>query len=217
MPTLTAANDTRPRKRTKRAIETEKRFLEAANDVFWARGFGGATLGQIIEASGQSVGSFYHQFSDKADLLDRAKEQVLEDFNSLIETIDLSREANGSLFQVFRRLTHEGSRIVRKHRGIYRALTELAQNDVKGFGPLKRIAPRVAGDLLAVIDTYQDQLAHAPTKEKVAAAVQVLTTCVMQTGLGLGALFPTDDDAFAAVIANASCGVLGYTGPRETE
>ena len=47
---------------------TRRRLLDAARAAFAARGFEGASLQEIQEIAGVSVGSFYHQFKDKADL-----------------------------------------------------------------------------------------------------------------------------------------------------
>ena len=114
----------RKRKRSARAIETERKFLEAANEVFWRNGFAAANIKEIIDTSGQSVGSFYHQFEDKADLLARSATRVIDDFDSVVSQIELSRQANGDLFTLFYRLAVAGRSLVERNRGVYRALSE---------------------------------------------------------------------------------------------
>lgn len=51
-------------------LEPERRegILAAAADEFSRRGYGGASLGRIIEAAGISKGSLYYYFDDKEDL-----------------------------------------------------------------------------------------------------------------------------------------------------
>ncbi|MCA0870335.1 TetR/AcrR family transcriptional regulator [Seohaeicola saemankumensis] len=205
----------KPRKRSKRAIETERRFLEAANEVFWAHGFSGSTISQVVEASGQSVGSFYHQFEDKADLLSRAASNVIKEVNPGLYALDLSRSANHDVFTLFYRLAKEGRQLVERHKGVYRALSERAQNNILGFGPLGAIAPTMAEKVNAVMEDYSDQLAKPPTEAQVNAASQLIATCSMQSGLGMGPMFPPDIEGFSHAISRAACGVISYTGQTD--
>ena len=200
------------RKLSKRGAETERRFLDAANDVFWAHGFAGAKIAQIITAGDLSVGSFYHLFTDKSELLDRAAERLLEDFHDSFAKLDLSRAANVDVFTMLYRLSYAGRLLVGRHRGIYRATAELAQNDFSGFGPMRTFAPTVVRGVQNVMPDYADQVPDQTTADDVAHAVQLITMSGLQTELGMGPLYPNDIGAFAAVIARAACGILGYTG-----
>lgn len=203
------------RRRSKRGLETEQKFLAAANQVFWANGFGRATIMQILEASGLSVGSFYHRFSDKEELLQIAADAVFADFLQALADIDFSREANSDLFTLFQRLTLSGRQLVARHRGIYRAMAEAAQTDFPRFGTLARITPILAQHVQAEIGAYRDQMQKQPDPAEIAAAVQLLAMTVMQTELGLGPAFPQDRDRFACTIARGACGILGYSGKTE--
>lgn len=203
------------RKLSKRGQETEQRFLDAANDVFWANGFAGAKIAQIITAGNLSVGSFYHLFSDKSELLDRAAERLLADFHSMFDSIDLNREANVDVYTMLYRLSYSGRVLIRRHRGIYRATAELAQNDFSSFGPMRTIAPTVVKQVRLAMPEYADQLREGVSLKETSHAVQLITMSGLQTELGMGPLFPQDVDAFAKVIARAACGILGYTGQTE--
>jgi AcrR family transcriptional regulator len=58
------------RPRQARAIRTRGRILDQAEVAFAAKGFGATSLtSDILEPAGVSVGSFYHQFSDKRAVL----------------------------------------------------------------------------------------------------------------------------------------------------
>lgn len=212
MPKTAVQTEKKPRKRSQRGIEAEEKLLQAANEVFWANGYAGSTIAQFITASGLSVGSFYHQFADKDELLARGSEGVLEDFRATIAGLDLSRAGNGTLFALFFRMAVEGRKLVARNRGFYRAMSELAQNRFENFGAMAMIAPQVVVRTNDVMPDYADQLAAPPSRDTVAHAVQLITMTGLQTELGMGPLFPADLDAYGRVIARAACGVVGYTG-----
>ena len=204
-----------PRKLSKRGAETERRFLVAANEVFWAHGFAGAKIAQIITAGDLSVGSFYHLFDGKSDLLARASTRLLDDFHQTIAELDLSRAANQDLFTMFYRLSYQGRKLVGRHRGIYRATAELAQSDFSGFGPMRTITPTVVKVVQQAIPDYADQLPDQASQSRTACAVQLVAMSGLQTELGMGPLFPKDIHAFSKVMARAACGVLGYSGKTD--
>ena len=204
-----------PRKLSKRGAETEQKFLDAANDVFWANGFAGAKIAQIITAGGLSVGSFYHLFADKSELLDLATEGLLADFDKNFEALDLSRKANADVFTMLYRLTYTGRLLIARHRGISRATAELAQNDFKGFGPMQNFAPAVVRAVSDALPGYSEQLPDHPRSKNTQYAVQLVTMSALQTELGMGPLYPQDVGEFSKVIARAACGILGYKGQTD--
>ena len=59
---------TTPTRRWARTDATQQRILDAATDVFSARGFSAATMADIVEHSGASIGSIYHHFGGKKEL-----------------------------------------------------------------------------------------------------------------------------------------------------
>ena len=59
---------TTPTRRWARTDATQQRILDAATEVFRARGFSAATMADIVEASGASIGSIYHHFGGKREL-----------------------------------------------------------------------------------------------------------------------------------------------------
>jgi AcrR family transcriptional regulator len=73
--------------RKQQAEANQQRLLDAALDVFTARGFHGATLEQIAAAAGFTTGVVYSRFASKADLflalLERTIEQRVADLQRL--------------------------------------------------------------------------------------------------------------------------------------
>ena len=77
---------------------TQQRILDAATDVFAARGFTAATMAEIVDQSGASIGSIYHHFGGKKDLYLAIFERLAADIGRYIDTAaDNSGELNGRL------------------------------------------------------------------------------------------------------------------------
>ena len=51
-----------------RSAETRRVLLAAAREVFAAHGYDGASIADVVELAGSSVGSLYHHFGGKAEL-----------------------------------------------------------------------------------------------------------------------------------------------------
>ncbi len=68
---------------------TQARILDAATDVFAARGYTAATMADIVRRSGASIGSIYHHFGGK-------KELFLAIYDGLTDEIDRRIEADAA-------------------------------------------------------------------------------------------------------------------------
>jgi AcrR family transcriptional regulator len=51
-----------------RTKQTQRALLDAARDVFTAQGFSNASIADVVERAGSSVGSLYHHFGGKSEL-----------------------------------------------------------------------------------------------------------------------------------------------------
>ena len=71
---------TTPARRWARTDATQQRILDAATEVFSTRGFSAATMADIVDQSGASIGSIYHHFGGKKELFlaiyDRLSAQI---------------------------------------------------------------------------------------------------------------------------------------------
>src|SRR5215208_5100947 len=77
---------------------TQQRILDAATEVFAGRGFTAATMADIVDHSGASIGSIYHHFGGKKELFLAIFERLAADINRYIETAaDTAGEINGQL------------------------------------------------------------------------------------------------------------------------
>src|ERR1700691_296338 len=52
-----------------RTAHTQRALLDAAREVFTSRGFADAGIADVVERAGSSVGSLYHHFGGKSELV----------------------------------------------------------------------------------------------------------------------------------------------------
>lgn len=75
-----------------RAFETRENILQGAAQVFAAKGYEGATIADIVEASGVTKGSMYFHFKSKEEL---GKAIVVQQ-TQLVRAVEIDGEASGA-------------------------------------------------------------------------------------------------------------------------
>jgi AcrR family transcriptional regulator len=100
---------------------TEQRLVQAAYEVFAAKGYVRATVQDIIALAGCSRGAFYLYFRSTDDVFERVVQQVVD------ELVAATRERAG---RTLRERVDAGNRryleMFARHRGVMRALAEAA-------------------------------------------------------------------------------------------
>ena len=77
----------------KKPLETRERILDAAEDVFNAKGVSRTTLNEIAEAAGVTRGAIYWHFKNKVELFDAMVGRVRGPIKELVEkTADINTE-----------------------------------------------------------------------------------------------------------------------------
>jgi len=113
---------------------TQQRILDAATDVFAARGFTAATMADIVDHSGASIGSIYHHFGGKKELFLAIFERLSADIDAYINAAAESSEVDGRV--VFEANARAYLNAIWVHR---RAALVLASGDTPaGFDEIRR-------------------------------------------------------------------------------
>jgi AcrR family transcriptional regulator len=97
-----------------RTANTQRALLEAAREVFTSRGFSEASIADVVERAGSSVGSLYHHFGGKSELfLALWQEHQLAHEQAASEAVAAARKVGvtdpGELFAAGARAFLQGS------------------------------------------------------------------------------------------------------------
>jgi AcrR family transcriptional regulator len=83
----------KPRRTTKRRVETRRRLIDAAHAVFSETGFGRASVEEICERAGYTRGAFYSNFSSLDELfLEMWEQRSTELHESLAAALEAASE-----------------------------------------------------------------------------------------------------------------------------
>jgi AcrR family transcriptional regulator len=122
-----------PRRTQQRSVDTRDRLVEAALEIFAARGFDGATTRAIAERAGVALAALPYHFKTKDALwraaADRIFERLRERFGELLRGI-----GDVDLRERLRRLIGEFARFAAAHPELHRFMLQ------EGTGPSARLA-----------------------------------------------------------------------------
>jgi len=106
------------RKTKEDAIETRNHLLDAAEKVFFEKGFGQTSLMDIAEAAGLSRGAIYWHFKNKSDLFEAMADRIRLPMETLSEACADPQELNplGKLREFWIQSLKEITRNPRKRR-----------------------------------------------------------------------------------------------------
>ena len=86
--------------------EKHARALQAAARLFRERGFDGASISEIMAATGLTHGSFYNHFDSKEELLAEAFEHASQEALAVVEGLEKSREGRQSMYRDYLSAAH---------------------------------------------------------------------------------------------------------------
>jgi AcrR family transcriptional regulator len=222
--------DTRGRRRDARG--TRKRLLETGRRAFARRGLAGTNLIQdILEPAGVAVGSFYHQFNNKTELLLAILEEDSHDLQAALQhaqeptpgrcLLDIARDSYTATFDVvehhadtLRILLRESAvddpRVQHFAHKEHRRWIEILTHNFQRIAPADRSVAQIAlaAELISVLTT--GALVHylaLPQQERAAARERLIDGLVRLTLGGLPAL-----DVDEATLGEVTLPVKSNTG-----
>lgn len=200
-----------------RSVETLGRILDAAERVLEEKSFSEATLAEIMERAGVTVGAFYRRFPDKDALLHHLDERFFAQMRDLAdELLSPARWDGAPLSQVIAQLAAVAVPVYRHRRGLLRTLFIRARSDTKIQESSRELHGRLLEHLRVLAEARREEIEHPNPVAAVALGFRLfmggLRECVI-----FGEVWPSDtgltDEEFAHELARAYLGYLGITTP----
>ena len=111
-----------------RSVASYGRLIAAAREILAEKSFDDATVAEIAERAGLTVGAFYARFTDKEALLRHLEELLFDAMRSVVEHIATRAEGRAPASLV-RDLSTALVRIYRRQRAVARALVLRSHSD----------------------------------------------------------------------------------------
>lgn len=169
------------RKTKAEAAATREALLEAAEEVFFAKGVARTSLEQIARHAGLTRGAVYWHFKNKGDLFMALVEQVRMPFQSLMDEVDKA-DLQLSPLESIRLACHAG--LVRLEQPSYQRILSILLHRCEFFSDInplemqEKIGRECFDEMLLVFELAQQQQL---LREDLNPAV---ATRIMQTMLG---------------------------------
>jgi AcrR family transcriptional regulator len=200
-----------------RSQETLDRILDAAERVLDGKSFSEATLVEIMQRAGVTVGAFYRRFPDKDALLHLMDERFFAELYARGNAVLSPARWSGSpISRILEEFTGEAVTIYRERRGLLRSLFLRARIDPVIQETARQVNAHLIDQLLTVLLPRATEIHHPDPRRAIELGYMVLVGALRETTL-FGEVWPGSFDNGTMDLAKELTRVyLGYLGVRET-
>jgi AcrR family transcriptional regulator len=195
-----------------RSQETLDRILDAAEHVLEEKAFGEATLAEIMERAGVTVGAFYRRYPDKNALLRHLDERF---FGELLakaqELFDPARWPAASAKQIIDALCVEAVEVYTSRRGLLRSLFLRARTDTVLQQSALNFNVQFIERLRALLLPRSAEMSHADPERAIELGFMMLIGSLRELVV-FGEIWPAPpahSPALAVEVSRMYCGYLG--------
>lgn len=195
-----------------RSQETLDRILDAAEQVLAEKAFGEATLAEIMERAGVTVGAFYRRYPDKNALLRHLDERF---FGEMIARADdllrQERWPSADAREIIEQLSVEAVDVYSTRRGLLRSVFLRARTDRVLQQSALQVNRHFIERLRGLLIPLKSQISH-PDPERAIELGFMMTIGALRELVVFGEVWPSPPAAGAALaaeIARMYCGYLG--------
>jgi AcrR family transcriptional regulator len=196
-----------------RSQETLDRILDAAEHVLAGKSFSEATLVEITDRAGVTVGAFYRRFPDKDALLHLMDERFFAELYARGDAmLDPERWLNASIAEVVREFTRGAVEIYRQRDGLLRSLFLRARIDPVLRESARQVNRHLIERLHEVLLPRAAGMSHPNPALAIELGYMVLVGSLRETIL-FGDVWPRSDIASEVdIIGELSRVYLAYLG-----
>ena len=184
-----------------RSQETLDRILDAAEQILDVKSFSEATLVEIMERAGVTVGAFYRRFPDKDALLHLLDERFFTELYARADsTLDPSLWNNAPLSAIVAGVVSNAVELYRERRGLLRSLFLRARIDPLIADSARRANAHLIERLTALLMQRADAIRHPDPRRAIELGFMVVVGALRETIL-FGEVWPSPNAATDADIA----------------
>ena len=155
-----------------RGREAERKFVEAAEQVFTDKGYAAARVADIVKLAGSSTGNFYYRFKNKEALFDYMLEQYLE--RTLQSVQDLPPRV-GNIADLIVWMIEHNAHLLNSNIGFYRAINEVSIRNPETWLLLRNLTEQVAQILLTKAAGLMHEIPDPKPQVRLQQVVQFIT------------------------------------------
>lgn len=198
-----------------RSQETLDRILDAAEAVIEGKSFSDATLAEIMDRAGVTVGAFYRRFPDKDALLQHMDQRFFDEVHGRGDALlDPARWEGASAADIVAAFAREAVAIYRERRGLLRSLFLRARTDPVLQQSAARVNAHLLQRLRRVLLPRAAEMAHPDPARAIDLAYMLLVGALRETTL-FDEGWPRPSPAHGADLADELARMLqGYLGVR---
>ncbi len=198
-----------------RSQETLDRILDAAEHVLDEKSFSEATLVEIMERAGVTVGAFYRRFPDKDALLHLMDERFFAELyargDAILEPV---RWTGAPITPIVEALVSEAHTIYRARRGLLRALFFRARLDPVIQESARQVNAHLIERLVDLLMPRAAEITHPNPRAAIEIGLMVLIGALREA-TAFGEVWPSPNAADTADLPRELTRVyLGYLGVR---
>ena len=195
-----------------RSQETLDRILDAAEQVLAEKSFGEATLAEIMERAGVTVGAFYRRYPDKNALLRHLDERFFAELLARSEvTFDPARWAGMSARIIIDRFCLEAVEVYTARRGLLRSLFLRARTDAVLQQSALHVNVVFIGKIRGLLMERRDEMTHPDPERAIELGFMMLVGSLRELVV-FGETWPAPPaptPELAGEISRMYCGYLG--------
>ena len=195
-----------------RSQETLDRILDAAEQVLEEKAFGEATLAEIMERAGVTVGAFYRRYPDKNALLRHLDERFFGEMLSKGQDLfDPARWPGASAKQIIDALAVEAVDVYTSRRGLLRSLFLRARTDTVLQQSALNVNVQFIERLRALLLPRSAEMSHQDPERAIELGFMMLIGSLRELVV-FGEIWPAPPahtPALASEVSRMYCGYLG--------
>ena len=172
--------------------------MDAAEGILETKAFSEATLAEIMDRAGVTVGAFYRRFPDKDALLHLLDERFFAELYARVDAVLAPDQWQGAdLAQIVRAFVAEAVDLYRARRGLLRSLFLRARIDPVIAESARQLNTHVLGRLDSLLGAHAAEIRHPEPARAIALGYMILVGALRETVL-FGEVWPSPNAAESA-------------------